>query len=501
MDYRTPGDQGVGQDVAPAFISREETDFTPAALAASLEQMIGEPLFALWFSPADSLAVEHGKLVVTAGTEFELRRIQSRFAQAIGQLIRQLGNPGREVLFRVRQSSVGTQAVEQGVVTSENLLPADRSEIVRPKALPTSSQPRGPHVPRLDAAHQTRRPGYRLDEFAWSAESELLHTAVEQVQVAPGRFSPLLVTGPNGSGKTHLLEGIVSAFRQAGRTTRRAVVITAEHFTNSFVDGVRGSGLPVFRRNYRDLDLLAVDDIQFLAGKRATLAEFHYTVEHLVRAGKQVVLSADRPVHELCALMGEHGSRIAGGLVCQLAWPDEPARLKIVHRLARERGVGLEPDAAGFIASSFPGDARKLSGAINRVLAMGGGLARPIDVQAVRLATADLCGLQGHHATLASIEQTICESLGVTGSDLRSARRTRRVSSARMLAMWLSRQHTPSALSEIGDHFGGRSHSTVHAAQKRINQMLDGDELVEVSGRTCTMRDAIRSLQRKLRVS
>jgi chromosomal replication initiator protein len=501
MDYRTPGDQGVGQDVVPAYISREETDFTPAALAASLELMIGEPLFALWFSHADSLTVENGKLVVTAGTEFELRRIQSRFAQAIGQLVRQLGKPEREVLFRVRETSVGTPLVEQGLVPSETRLPAHRTETGRPGDLPASLQPRGPHVPHPTANHQPRRPGYRLDEFAWSAESELLRTAIEQVQVAPGRFTPLLVTGPNGSGKTHLVEGLVSKFRQAGRTTRRAVVITAEQFTNSFVDGVRGSGLPVFRRNYRDLDLLAVDDIQFLAGKRATLAEFHYTVEHLVRGGKQVVLTADRPVHELCALMGEHGSRIAGGLVCQLAWPDETARLKIVHRLARERGVSLEPDAASFIAGSFPGDARKLSGAINRVLAMGGGLARPIEIQAVRLATADLCGLQDHHSTLASIEQTVCESLGVTGSDLRSTRRTRRVSSARMLAMWLSRQHTPSALSEIGDHFGGRSHSTVLAAQKRINQMLDGDELVEVSGRSCTMRDAIRSLQRKLRVS
>lgn len=501
MDYPgSPGpcDQGVGQDVAPAINFREETDFTPAALAASLEQMIGEPLFALWFSQDDSLKVEQGRLVVSASTGFELQRIQARFAKAIGALLRRFGKPESAVVYQVREIAADTMPGLAGAGQPAEAAPA----IVRqPGASRAAAHPRGSHAPQPDAGNAARRKARGLDEFAWSAGNELLRTAIEQVQSSPGRFSPLLVTGPSGSGKSHLLEGLVSAFRRTGPAARRAVVITAEHFTNAFVEGVRGSGLPVFRRNYRDLDLLAIDDIQFLAGKRATLAEFHYTVEHLVRGGKQVVLTADRPVHELCALMGEHGSRIAGGLVCQLAWPDEPARLAIVHRFARERGLRLEESAAVWLAARFVGDARKLSGAINRVIAAVSPPAGPVGLPEVQNAVADLAGALENTTSLSSIEQTVCESLGVTGADLRSPRRSRRISSARMLAMWLSRQHTASALSEIGDHFGGRSHSTVLAAQKRVNELLEGEQLVEFSGRTCSVREALRCLERKLRVS
>ena len=167
-----------------------------------------------------------------------------------------------------------------------------------------------------------------MSGFYFGESNPLIEKAVEQSFRNPGRYSPLFVYGSVGSGKSHLLESYTHDFRKRLRMSR-CVHLTAELFTGFFLHSLRGSGLPVFRRKYRDLDLLAIDDIQFFAGKRATLNEFQYTIDHLIRSGKQVLLSADRPPMELHDMGSEVATRVAAGLVCSLDYPDFESRCRI----------------------------------------------------------------------------------------------------------------------------------------------------------------------------
>lgn len=527
-------DQGFKQEVAPApsaaaclrpaaaepdvsvvDISAPDpttpTGSDPATAARSvLQQYISPEMFEMWFSQTGRLAVAEGQLVVAASTAFEAKRLQQGFGTALRQTAtRVLGSPAAWIvqIAPERLDSAQTSVSSANGRDDQN---AGSPAACSNPAIPRSEQTRAVESPERQPQGQTQgtsepdavpaTPRFRLADLCFAPESEMLQTAIQQVLRAPGRFSPLFVHGPTGSGKTHLAESIAAEFRRTVRNAR-AICISSEQFTNSFIECVRGSGLPLFRRKFRDLDLLVVDDVQFLGGKKATLGEFQYTIDHLARAGKQIVLTCDRSPQEVAETLGDFSSRMTAGLVCQIAWLDQHGREQVVQRMAQERGLTLEPEAVEWIASRIQGDARRLSGAVNRVAAatLLNGLRANRD-QAAR-AISDLPDATGRFTSLVAIEKTVCECMGVSSQDIRSSRRSKRISSARMLAMWLSRRFTPNALSEIGDHFGGRSHSTVVAAQHRIDELMASGEKIEFTGQICSLQEAIHGLQRRLRVS
>ena len=463
----------------------------PEDVLELISRQVGRGMFEMWFSHPGRIAVNNGVIEVRAESDFEVKRLQQNFGHTMRAVAFQLLNNPEAVQFTIADSDSAKREPNP----------------VRPPKFVASRNPSPITGGTTESAQVSqnepgsiRKSRFRLNEFAFAPDSEMLQTAVREVIRAPGRFSPLFFHGPAGSGKTHLVEAIVHEFRRNHRSAR-AVSITAEHFTNSFIQSVRGGGLPLFRRKFRDLDLLAVDDIHFLGGKRATLGEFQYTMDHLIRAGKQIVLTSDRTPMETYDAIGDFASRMTGGLVCQIGWPDQAGRESIVSRFSAERGLKMESEAVELLASRISGDARRLSGAVNRVVASTLASGLVADRDTVLANAGDLLHSIEQQTSLSAIEQSVCECMGVTSTDLRSARRTKRISSARMLAMWLSRKHTPNALSEIGDHFGGRSHSTVVAAQKRIDEMINSENFVEFVGRNCTVKDAVKTLQRRLRVS
>jgi chromosomal replication initiator protein len=311
--------------------------------------------------------------------------------------------------------------------------------------------------------------------------NQLALTAVQSVARQPGSVSPLYLYGPSGSGKSLLVDCLLQDSRRRF-PGRRAVMLSAEQFTSQFVEALKGTGLPSFRRKYRDVDLLILDDIHFFAGKKATLIELQSTLDMLQRGGRQLVLTADRPPQEIAGLGKELGNRLCGGLVCRLEPPDAETRMGILRHHCQQRGVQAPGAVLDLIVDGVQGDARLLSGALWRLQAASQAWARPITRELAEGTLADLLRVSRRVIRLPDIEQAVCEAFGLDSRSLQSDGKQRAVSQPRMLAMWLARKYTRSALSEIGQYFGRRSHTSVIAANRKIDQLMDSDAPMPRSG-------------------
>ena len=345
----------------------------------------------------------------------------------------------------------------------------------------------------------SRRRFATLASFVVGSGNRLAHASAQMVAERPGSLNPFLVYGPPGSGKTHLLEGICTAARNQGRCTN-AVYLSAEQFTTFFVEALRGSGLPNFRRKYRAVDVLVIDDLQFLAGKRATLVELLHTIDALLREGRQLVFAADRAPAELIKLGPELTTRLSGGMVCQVELPDAPTRFGLAHHFARRLEIELPDDVAEFVAARVTTGAREIGGAIKRLHAAGRMFGRPVDLPAAEESLAELLHSGRKAIRLSDIEAAVCDTFGLPTDSLQSERRSKNVSAPRMLAMWLARRHTRAGLSEIGQYFGRRSHSTVISAQKRVDDWMTQQSEVVVANSPCKVDEALRRVELRLRV-
>lgn len=499
-----------------------------SAVRASLADKIGRDRFDVWFGPATRLTLDGKSLVVEASSKFSRdwlrthyrRQIESACGVALGDAV--------AVEFRIDESLTAQQP--HSGASQPCHAPASRG------ATPAAAQPEkdasskaatgGPATLRLhrtaastvDAAlHDvaakpaaarichapaadppTRRRFATLDSFVVGQTNRLAQASAQMVAERPGCLTPLMVYGPPGCGKTHLLEGVFSTTRRHPRALN-AVYLAAEQFTTLFVEALRGSGLPSFRRKYRGVDLLIIDDLQFLVRARATRIELLHTIDALAREGRQLVFSADRPPADLSELGPELTTRLAGGMVCPMEPPDLQTRIGLVHRFARRLEIELPDDVAQYVAAQISTGARELSGAVNRLHAASRMFKRAIDLALAEESLADVIRHASRGVRLADIERAVCEVFGLETQSLQTNRRTKNVSTPRMLAMWLARKHTRAGLSEIGQYFGRRSHSTVISAQKRVAGLLANQMQVDLSDRSCVVEEAIRRVEEKLR--
>jgi len=326
----------------------------------------------------------------------------------------------------------------------------------------------------------------------------LAHSTARLIAEQPGRYCPLLLYGPSGVGKSHLL----NAIRQQARSQSprlRTVSLTSEEFTTQFLEALNRRSLPSFRQKYRTVEVLLLDDIQFLARKRATLEELLYTIDALHNRGSQVVLASDRGPGDLQMVSPELVSRISSGLAVPIDLPDYETRVGIVSKLALRMNVVIDPQVSAMVASRVTGSARQLSGAINRLLAGSMALGQPITPELARPALAEFSQQNSPAVRLPDIQRAVCEVFCVEPASLKSNRKTRSATQPRMLAMWLARKYTRSALSEISDFFGRRSHSTVISAQKKVESLLKSQKEITVADRPCHLEEAIRRVESVLR--
>ena len=256
--------------------------------------------------------------------------------------------------------------------------------------------------------------------------------------------------------------------------------------------------MPSFRRKYRGVALLIVDDLQFFVGKRATQVELLHTMDGFLREGRQLVFAADRSPAELAELGSELTTRLSSGLVCRLEPPDQASRVGIIAQMAKRMKLPVPVEVQEFIASRLTSHARELSGALCRLQATSEAVGRPISLGVAEQALADLIRHSGRVVRLPDIEKAVCEVFGLEPASLQSDGKGKRVSHPRMLAMWLARKHTRAALSEIGHYFGRRSHSTVISAQKRVDGWMSSGRPLDLAERRFLADDAVRQVERRL---
>lgn len=480
---------GDGQDV-----TRDDTDIA-SAVRAALADRVGKSRYELWFGSGTRLDYEGTSLVVTVPSPFFQDWVRANFrAQIEGACTAVLGAcPALE--FRV-DPALAAPAHESPPARQNGAgAPA-------PEHAPDGANGRGaPHAPDRRARETAAGARRRFADFASFVTGESNRLARASAEIAaqrPGELSPLVVYGPTGVGKTHLLEAIWTAARTAPRRLA-PVFLSAEQFTTYFLEALRGSGLPSFRRKYRGVDLLLLDDVQFFSGKRATQVELLYTVDTLLREGRQVVLAASCAPSELTDLGRDLVARLESGMVCRIDPPDHETRLGIVTHMAARLGMSVPDDVRHFIAENFRNHARELSGALCRLHAAGRATGRPATLALAQEALADLLGAPGRVVRLADIRKAVCDVFRIEPASLTGAGKGRGLSYPRMLAMWLARKHTRAALSEIGEFFGRRSHSTVISAQKRVEGWLAQGRPVPLADRDWDPDEAIRQVESCLR--
>ena len=395
--------------------------------------------------------------------------------------------PKEDPVSRTASAPVSRSAVTASRRTS----PARSGQSAQP-GLPAARPEPGP------------RPGRRfsdLSQFVIGRGNELAATACRQMCESPDNTHTLLyLYGGVGTGKTHLLEGIYRRLRAEHRALQ-VTYLTAENFANFFTEALRQHALPTFRQRFRTIDLLIVDDVNFLDGKPSIQEEFLHTLSTLISHGRSVVLSADRHPRMLLKTSVELQSRMLAGMVCRLEAPDLETRRAILQRKAERLGGEFTPEALDYVAGRFTANVRELEGALyslkNYQLATG----RKVGITAAREALGDLERDCIRVVRLADIDRTVSSLFGLDQDLLRSAERSRSVTQPRMLAMYLARQLTSSAYSEIGAYFGGRNHSTVISAEKKIDALQHSQETWTVAARAWTVGDLVATLREQLLAS
>ncbi|MBI3839161.1 MAG: chromosomal replication initiator protein DnaA [Planctomycetia bacterium] len=461
-----------------------------SAIRARLADRVGKDRYEVWFGAGTQLSVRGEKLVVSVPNQFFQDWLRSHFRRELEAS--SLDAFGKPLSLEFRISATMVASAPQAEVLSSAVAQQFERNIQRTIVGIAASQSAASSEP----APRGRFAG--LDTFVVGNSNCLAHKAAQMAADQPGTYSPLLIHGPTSTGKTHLLEGIYSAFKKS-HPREGAVYLSAEQFTSHFLEALHGSGLPSFRRKYRGLSLLIIDDVHFFAGKRATLVELLHTIETLLRAGRQLVFAADRSPSALKALGSELIARLSGGMTCRLESAEYPTRLGIVRQHALRLGLMVPQEVEAYVASHFTEQSRELAGAIKRLQATSMAHGRPITLALAEEALSDLIDHQGRVVKLADIEKAVCDVLGLDRESLQSNRKTKTISHPRMLAMWLARKHTRAALSEIGCYFGHRSHSTVISAQKKIESWMAKGCALQLNDRAWSLEETIRRVEENLR--
>jgi len=396
---------------------------------------------------------------------------------------------------RKRDRSVVEQATNLRVVRDNASAGSDASHEGE-----VDASERSPVDIQVDRLLELRRENERRwDEFVAGDHNRLAYTAAEMVLERPGQINPLLIHGPSGTGKSHLAIGLAHKLRMSYRM-RRVLVLTAEQFTIEYTESARGGGFANFRRKYRDVEAIVIDDIQFCLGKAGTLVELRNTIDMLLRDRRQVVLVADRGLNELSGLGADLYARLSGGMACGIDPLDTKTRVQVLTKMCAKSQVELNGSIVKSLATQCCGDARVLQGVSHRLVAQQRVVGRALTEDEAVRCTLDLIRASHPVVRMNDIEKVVCEAFGLEGKTLRAKTKCQNVSQPRMLAMFLARKYTRTALSEIGDYFGNRQHSTVISAQKKVESWIAGDELIGCGRGQVAVRDMLKSLEATLQV-
>jgi chromosomal replication initiator protein len=462
-----------------------------AALEQAICQRIGEPRYQLWFPEKTKFTWLDNELLVGVPNHFYQEWLKKQFADVV----------------RTAAAEVAGTTVAVNFVIDPDLFQAARREEHAPApAGPPARQPElfadAPEPAAEPVAARSRprsRRWHHLHEFVVGACNRVAHAAAVSVVEAPGQGpNPLVLHGPVGTGKTHLLEGIYAGLRKR-QPEGRIVFATAEEFTNRFLPALRLGKLGSFRKHFRECDVLLIDDLHFLATKRATQEEFLHTFDALQAEGRQVVVSCDCHPRLVEQFVPELTDRLLGGAVWGLMQPEADTRLDLLRAKSVKNGNELLPEAVlRYLAEQLRGNVRELEGALHSVQHYSRVTSRPVDQTLVREALGDLLRHSLRIVQLVDVDRAVCAVLRLDAGALQSKQRVWSQSHPRMLAMFLARKHTSATYTEIGQHFGGRNHSTAVAAEKKVRVWLQEDGSLQMGERAVRVREVVERVEREL---
>lgn len=340
-----------------------------------------------------------------------------------------------------------------------------------------------------DEMSTTLNPKYTFDSFVIGNSNRFAHAASLAVAEAPAKaYNPLFIYGGVGLGKTHLMHAIGHYILQ-NNPNAKVVYVSSEKFTNELINSIKDDKNEEFRNKYRNVDILLIDDVQFIAGKERTQEEFFHTFNALHDANKQIILSSDRPPKEIPTLEDRLRSRFEWGLIADIQIPDFETRMAILKKKAEVEKLNVANEVMIYIATKIKSNIRELEGALIRIVAYSSLTNREITVDLASEALKDIISKkQGKNITINLIQDIVSSYFNLRIEDLKSQRRTRNVAYPRQIAMYLSRKLTDMSLPKIGEEFGGRDHTTVIHAYEKISDNLNTDENLQHTIETITKK-------------
>lgn len=383
----------------------------------------------------------------------------------LGEAVKDKGGEAPSVSFAVG----GVERKSNGAVNGSTKAEPRRPAVERPSRRQSPWDEASP----APAFESNIHPEYTFDNFVEGKSNQLARAAATQVAENPGGvYNPLFVYGGTGLGKTHLLHAVGNAI-MANKKGAKVFYMRAERFVQDMVNALKNNSINEFKRYYRSVDALLIDDIHFFANKKGSQEEFFHTFNALLEGNQQIIMTSDLYPKEIEGVEDRLRSRFGWGLTIAIEPPELETRVAILIRKAQERGITLPHEVAFFIAKRLRSNVRELEGALNRLAANVNLTGRQITIDFVREALRDLIAAQEKLVTIENIQKTVAEYYNIKMADLLSKRRTRSIARPRQLAMALAKELTNHSLPEIGDAFGGRDHTTVLHACRKIQNLKD----------------------------
>jgi chromosomal replication initiator protein len=435
-----------------------------------------EQSYRTWLSGTGASTLTDGELVVEAPSQFHVEWIEDKYGSLLGELTRRVvGRPLRLVFRSSRMSAAAVPALELSPAPMEAAPPIAPTP---PASSSLGARAAAPTPPPARAAYGLNE-RYTFDRFVVGSNNQLAAAACRAVAENPARtYNPLFLYGGVGLGKTHLMHAIGLAMLEDEPNSRIAYV-SSEQFTNQLVTSIQDGSMADFRRRYRQMDLLLVDDVHFLEGKERTQEEFFHTFNALYDAQKQIILTSDRPPKELQGLEERMVSRFEWGLVADIKPPDYETRVAILRKKASDDRITMDDEVIDYIAHSCTSSVRELEGAVIKLLAFSSLTNQEITTTLARTALSGV--IRGEERgdrprlTPESIRDTVARRWKVRHDALVSKRRTKDLTVPRQVAMYLIKEMLNTPLVQIGEVFGGRDHSTVIHSIRKVEQDMDGD--------------------------
>ena len=451
----------------PATADQDPLSSLWTRLATQIRNRVSPDSFERWFSGVSVLSITPEAVTLGVPNPIHQFFIESNYSNLLGSALEEVCGEPRTLLLDCTQEANHPDGASESQAHST---PAKESEAHAARTVGTST--RIPHP----AAPTGMNPSYTFSSFIVGANNQFAHAASQAVANSPARtYNPLFIYGGSGLGKTHLLQSI-GHHVLAGKKGAKVVYLRSEQFTNEFIDAIQNNALVAFRRRYRQADILMIDDIQFFAGKERSQEEFFHTFGALHDGHKQIILSSDRPASEIANLEQRLVSRFEWGMTAEIQPPDMETRIAILQGKASRMHIEIEHWVLEFLADKIRSDIRRLEGALMRVAAYKSLSGQPLTTDALEHLLRDVLQEQARKAvTIDQIQKRVAEHFDIRLADMTSKKRTASIAYPRQIAMYLSREMTPSTLIEIGDAFGGKDHGTVIHACKLVKKRMEED--------------------------